>query len=371
MTNSEACVTLNLVSGIGPTKIQGLLDIFGNYSDILEQSKQELAKVYGISEKLANSIIEVNNSDALEKEMNLIERAGTQIITLIDDDYPEPLKEIFNPPLCLYIRGNVSVLKTQCIAIVGSRRISSYGSRMAQHLSEAASYAGWTVVSGLAYGTDIIAHKATLATKGKTIAVLGGGLSRLHPQDHAHIAREILVDGAVISEFPMTMSPTRHTFPMRNRIISGLSTGVLVIEAGLNSGSLITANYAIDYGKTVFALPGQADSPMARGCNKLIKEGAILTETFDDIIEGLEFLPGFQSKRGNKPEKLETPAINNLSEIEQKIIDELSIEDISVDTLSNSTQLAIGELLSTLMQLEIKKIIQKQNNGKYHLCSKK
>jgi DNA processing protein len=212
-----------------------------------------------------------------------------------------------------------------------------------------------TYLSGLAYGIDAISHNAVVETKGTTIAVLGGGLARIHPQDHISLAKNILeTGGAIISEFPMEFTPNRWSFPMRNRIISGLSQGLLVVEAGLRSGSLITAKCALEQGRTVFAVPGEADNPQAKGTNQLIKDGAKLTTSFDDILGEFEFLPGLQAKEHKIQQeelKLELP------EEEQTIISVLKAGALSADQLSTETNLPPGALLALLMKLEMKKLI--------------
>ena len=237
---------------------------------------------------------------------------------------------------------------------------------MARHLSEAAAYAGWKVVSGLAYGVDAEAHQATLDAGGITVAVLGGGLARIHPQDHTPLAREICErGGALVSEYPMNFPVSRQSFPRRNRIISGLSQAVVVVEAGLNSGALLTANIALEQGRTVFAVPGQADNPQAKGCHQLIKNGAKLTETFDDVMEDFEFLPGFGSVREGTesytPEldfEIKNIPFEGLEDNEQLIVKSLNDGEKSLDQLSGSTGIQTGKLLSLMMKLEIRKLVK-------------
>jgi len=272
MTDREAYIILNIISGIGPARVRSLSEHFGSVAQILDASKKELKTVDGIGETLAEAISSWKSDSNYEAEMKLTEKAGVEIITLADEDYPAPLKEVHDAPLCLYVRGRLPSWNEPMLGIVGSRRITNYGKSMAEHLSRSAVYAGWTVVSGLAYGTDAVAHKTAVDSGGRTIAVLGGGLARIFPQEHIPLAKSIIEkDGAVISEFPMEFSPNRRSFPMRNRIISGLSKGVLVIEAGTTSGALITAKFALEQNRLVFAVPGQADNPQARGCNALIR----------------------------------------------------------------------------------------------------
>ncbi len=369
MNEKEAIILLNLINGLGPIKAKALIDAFQLPSKIFQQSKINLIKVKGISAKLADKILAPENETILKNELITVQNCGVTLLTIMDEEYPDILKEIYDAPLCLYIRGDISILKSNCIGIVGSRRISGYGSKMTRFLSESAGYAGWTVVSGLAYGADIIAHRGALDAQGKTIAVLGGGLAKIHPQDHIPTAKLIVDNGCVISEFPMQMNPTRQTFPMRNRIISGLSQGTIVIEAGISSGSLITANFANEQNRTVFAVPCQADSSTGRGCNELIKKGAKLIENFDDVLEEFEFVPNLQSYRKKEKEEIEEPELGfelELSDEEQKIIDAISLEPLSLEKLVEKTNIPVGNLLSITMQMEIKKII-KQEDRKYKI----
>lgn len=355
MTDRTALIILNMISGIGPIRVRELCSLFGSPSKILSLTREELAAAPNIGKKLAVDISSWGKNIDYEKEIDMAEKAGVKIITSIDDEYPGLLKEIYDPPLCLYVRGDLPENTDENIGIVGSRRVTNYGSRIGKHLAEAASFAGWTVVSGLAYGIDAIAHQAVVEAKGKTIAVLGGGLARVHPQDHVPLAKKIIeTGGAVISEFPMEFSPNKWSFPMRNRIISGLAQGVIVVEAGLRSGSLITSKCALDQGRMVFAVPGQADNPQAKGTNQLIKTGAKLTESFDDVLEEFEFLPGLQAQEHKiQQEELKL----DLPEEEQAILNALSKGALSADQLTTETNIPPGALLSQLMKLEMKKLV--------------
>lgn len=356
MTDRNALIILNMISGIGPVRVRELSSLFGSPAKILSSSREQLASAPNIGKKIAEDIYSWQKTIEYEKELELAEKAGVKIITYLDDEYPELLKEIYDPPLCLYVRGNLSANTARNIGIVGSRRITNYGSRIGKHLSEAASFAGWNVVSGLAYGMDAIAHQAVVDANGITIAVLGGGLARIHPQDHIPLAKKIIEkNGAVISEFPMEFSPNKWSFPMRNRIISGLSQGVIIVEAGLRSGSLITAKCALDQGRTVFAVPGQADNPQAKGTNQLIKNGAKLTESFDDVLEEFEFLPGLHTQQEKIQQK--EIEINDISEEEKAILTALSRGNLSADQLAAETNIPTGALLSNLMKMEIKRMV--------------
>ncbi len=374
MTDRDAYIILNLISGIGPARVRTMRECFGSVTGILEASKKDLKSVDGIGETLAEAIASWKKNLDCEKEMKLADKAGVEIITLADDKYPAQLREVHDAPLCLYVRGKLPSGNEPMLGIVGSRRITNYGKSMAEHLSRSAVYAGWTVVSGLAYGTDAVAHKTVVDAGGKTIAVLGGGLARIFPQDHIPLAKSIIEkDGAVISEFPMEFAPNRRSFPMRNRVISGLSRGVLVIEAGTTSGALITAKFALEQNRLVFAVPGQADNPQARGCNALIRQGAKLTESIEDIIEEFEFLPEFSPKPNLKviDDKLFKDESNDvalkLDEDEGKIIALLQKGDASADSLAGDTGIGTGKLLSLLMKMEMKKLVSQLPGKRFSL----
>lgn len=367
MTNQEACIVLNMMSGIGPSRLNALLAFCGEPQEIFRTQQKDLASVQNISESMAEKIVNWEKYLDLEHELELAKRGGVAIITREDDEYPELLAQIHDPPICLYVRGKLPAeLSSRSLAVVGTRNVSSYGQRMAKHLAEAAAYSSFVVVSGLAYGVDAIAHRAALDAGGETVSVLGGGLARIQPQEHVPLAREIARHGAVISEFPMETNPTRHTFPMRNRIISGLCRGTLVIEAGLNSGSLITASFALEQGRTVFAVPGQADNPQAAGCNRLIRQNAVLTETFDDILEEFDFLPGFGHHENMLREEEAAAAFlsgggeeNSISSEAAKILDLLQKGDASIDELSAALECSAAEISASLIGLELLRRVRK------------
>ncbi|MBU8902092.1 MAG: DNA-processing protein DprA, partial [Victivallales bacterium] len=301
------------------------------------------------------------------------QQSGTQIVTMADAEYPEILKGIYDPPLCLYVRGKLPDFSYNSLAVVGSRRATIYGRKMAKHLSEEAVLAGWKVISGLAFGIDAIAHQATVDAGGVTIAVLGGGLARIHPQEHVQLARDIIeTGGALISEFPMKFPVSRQSFPRRNRIVSGLSQAVLIIEAGLKSGALITANLAMEQGKDVFAVPGHVDNPQAKGCHKLIKQGAKLTEDFNDILDDYDFLPGFarmdeisEESAAAPNEIVETAKPANMSDDEYQIIQLLQGEAKSFDYLSATTNIQVSSLNGLLTKMAMKMMLV-QHPGKIY-----
>jgi len=371
MTNQEACIVLNMLPGIGSARLNALLAFCGEPQEIFSTPQTALASVQGISESMAEKIANWEKYIDLNHELELAKRGGVEIITREDEEYPELLKEIHDPPICLYIRGKLpDELSSRALAVVGTRNVTNYGQRMAKHLSEAAAYSSFVVVSGLAFGVDAIAHRAALDAGGETVSVLGGGLARIQPQEHVPLAREIARHGAVISEFPMETNPTRHTFPMRNRIISGLSRGTLVIEAGLSSGSLITASFALEQGRTVFAVPGQADNPQAAGCNRLIRQNAVLTETFDDILEEFDFLPGLGRHENMLREDEASVSLldgedSSISSEAAKILDLLQKGDASVDELSAALDCPAAEISASLIGLELLRRVKKEGL-KYH-----
>jgi DNA processing protein len=372
VTDHEAYVLLNFVSGIGTAKFRGLNEIFGSPSAIFAQSAARLAGIKGISQKLANALADPENSTKLQKEFELAAKGGTRIITLADPEYPECLRNIYDPPFCLYVRGNLPELGDGCIAIVGSRRPSRYGRKMTEHLTSQAVGAGWKVISGLAYGIDAVAHKATVDCGGITVAVLGGGLMRVHPQDNIPLARSIVESGgAIVSEFPMEYPVNRQSFPRRNRIVAAMGAATLVVEAGLNSGALITADLAAEQGRSVFAVPGQADNELARGCHKLIRQGAKLTEDFEDILNDFEFLPGLGYNTRETPLGYNATVGDHttidLDPLGQRIVGLLETEEKAFDTLIAELEINAAELMSALMKLELQMVISQAPGRLYSL----
>lgn len=367
----EGCIVLNLLSGIGPARVNQLIASFGSVSAIFGASAATLCRIRGMNEELAERILDWPKHADLERELELAEKGGATILTRFDPEYPAMLKEIRDAPLCLYLRGTLPPeLSTRSLAVVGTRNASLYGRKMARHLAESAAYSGWVTVSGLAVGIDAVAHRATLDAGGKTVAVLGGGLARLHPIENAPLAREIANSGgAVVTEFPMTFAPTRRTFPMRNRIISGLSLGVLVVEAGLNSGSMITAAHALEQGRRIFAVPGEADHVNANGCNALIRQGAVLVETFEHVVEEFDFLPGLDrgSFRETSSDDDSDPrfAASMLSSLDEDLLAALSAGALTVDELSARTNAAPSDVMSALIALEILHCVRKNPDGTF------
>jgi len=353
-------VALNLISGIGKIIFTRLLQHFGTASNVLKASYQDLIKIRGIGDKIAKEIISLKDGKLIEQELRLIRENNVEILTLDSPDYPELLKAIYNPPPVLYVKG---ILKNigSCIAIVGSRTPTYYGKNIAEKLTRELVIRGFTIVSGMARGIDTISHIAAIEEGGKTVAVLGSGLKVIYPQENSKLMEKISQSGAVISEFPMNMPPHRENFPVRNRIISGLSLGTLVIEASEKSGALITAKQALEQGREVFAIPGNVNSKNSKGTNSLIKEGAKLVEDVNDIISELK-IPSKQIKQKIN-ERVNKEAPKNLSSDEMTIYSLLDENPLHIDVIAKESKLPVNKVSAILLSLEMNGII-KQEAGK-------
>ncbi|MEA2069151.1 MAG: DNA-processing protein DprA [Verrucomicrobiota bacterium] len=357
MEQRSAYIVLNMIEGLGPVSVRRLVDCLGSPKAILEADREALMEARGIGEKVALKIIVQRDSIDFEAEIDKAADLGARIITPEDDEYPDALKAIHDPPLALYVLGRILPKDSKAIAIVGSRSTSHYGLTAADRLAYQLGQTGFTVISGLARGTDTAAHSGALKGGGRTIAVLGGALDCLYPPENGELAQKISKSGAVVSEYPMGRKADRMTFPYRNRIISGMSMGVLVTESAIKGGSMHSAEAAMEQGRTVFALPGRIDTPGARGPHMLIKNGAKLVERIDDILEEYEFLI--------PPEELETPQDEiaarpdvPLSEEESKVVEALWQEPLDIDSLARKVGMKSHELSSLLLGLEMKRVIK-------------
>lgn len=362
MLDREACIAANLIAGIGFVKYTALSRAFGSPAGIPHRTLNEYLAVPGIGQALAEKLFSFDFEGETAREMELADRAGVRIITLFDENYPAVLRNLYDPPLCLYVRGRLPAFPDNAAAIVGSRRMTSYGERMTRIIAEGAVSAGFVIVSGLAFGVDTAAHLAAVENRGITAAVLGGGLMHLHPRENTELARRIVeTGGALVSEFPMDMPVSRTTFPRRNRIVAGLCAATIVTEAGADSGSLITARLALEAGRDVYAVPGRADTPCSKGCHQLIREGAGLIEDFGDVMAGLNsgLLPIFRSNSGQKECRSGDaggfPA--DLSPEAQRVWGMLEHEK-PLDTLLAESGYDSGTLLAILMRLEMKLLVE-------------
>jgi DNA processing protein len=279
------------------------------------------------------------------------------VVTQADAEYPAALRTLYDPPLVLYVKGAFDPRDARSVAIIGTRTPSYYGREMAKKLSYQLAYAGLTVVSGLARGVDTAAHEGALAAKGRTIAVIGAGLAELYPPENAELADRIAASGAVMSEFPIDTKPDRQTFPIRNRVVTGCSFGVLVVEAGANSGALISANQAAEQGRTLYAVPGRIDQPGCLGSNRLIQQGAKLVISVEDILDDLPMV------FAKSPDLPSAPPVADLTEAQQKVMDALGREELPLDTIIATSGLTAAAVSSTLLALEIRRLV-KQLPGK-------
>lgn len=353
MTSREALIALNMIEHVGPVRLRKLLEHFGEPAGILCASKRALQQVHGIGEDVADSISNWEGGIDLDGELKRIQEFGCRVISQEDEEYPESLRQIYDPPIVLYVRGQLTAKDKNAVALVGSRQMTSYGSEAGRKLAYQLAYVGVTVVSGAARGIDTAAHQGALAAKGRTVAVLGTGINIIFPSENATLFERIAENGAVITQFPFNRQADKQSFPIRNRIVAGMTLGTVVVEAHLTSGALITANFATEYGRQVFAVPGRIDSPRSKGCHELIKRGAKLCEGPEDILSEFEYLfPGTNRTEG------ELPAIT-LSETEQKVYDSLEEqEETSIDEIIRASRLAPSTVSVALLGLEMKRLIR-------------
>src|SRR5689334_15213473 len=323
MDPKEALVALNMIEHVGPVRVRQLLEHFGDAPAILRSSKSQLLQVRGIGEETAEAIANWENSVDLSNELNRIHQYGCHILTQADGDYPELLRQIYDPPIVLYVKGALTSRDKNAVAIVGSRQNTHYGLEVARKLSYQLAYLGVTVVSGGARGIDTAAHQGALTAKGRTIAVLGTGINLVVPPENANLFERIASNGAVMTQFPFNRNGDRQSFPIRNRIVAGMTLGTVVVEANLTSGALITANMAVEAGRLVFAVPGRIDSPRSKGCHDLIKKGAKLCEGAEDILSEFEYLFPASNRPPGAGETGALPALS-LSENEKMAYDALS-----------------------------------------------
>ena len=345
---------------MGPVRLRKLLEVFGEPERVLSAKRDELRRIDGIGNEVAEQISNWESVVDLGAELKRVSDFGASVITQTSPMYPTSLREIHSPPIVLYVWGELQERDRHAIGIIGSRRTTHYGTESAKKLSYQLAYAGLTVISGLARGIDTAAHQGALAAKGRTVAVIGSGLSRLYPPENAGLAEKIRNgNGAILSEFSMEIEPDRQTFPMRNRIISGWSQGILIVEAGLNSGALITASQAIEQGRSVYAVPGHINAPSAMGSNRLIQQGAKLVMDASDILDDLQIL-----LPESKPIANAVRPLPELSESERSVYDAIEASETAIDVIATKCNLPSPTVSSVLLRLELKRLV-KQLPGKY------
>jgi DNA processing protein len=361
MNSTEACIALNMLPTMGPVRLRKLLQVFEQPEQILCAKRDQLRKVEGIGKEVVDQISNWESIVDLPAELKRIKDFGAAVITQSSPSYPKPLREIHAPPIVLYVWGEIQERDHHAIGIIGARRTTHYGSESAKKLAYQLAYAGLTVISGLARGIDTAAHQGALAAKGRTVAVIGSGLSQLYPPENLALAEKIRNgNGAIVSEFSMLIEPDRQTFPMRNRIISGWSHGILVVEAGANSGALITASQALEQGRAVYAVPGHINAPSAIGSNRLIQQGAKLVMDANDILDDLQIL---LPETKPSPEAAARP-LPPLSDEERRVYDAIEASETPIDDIATKCNLPTGTVSSTLLALELKRLV-KQLPGKY------
>lgn len=363
MTRTEAYLALNLLPKIGPIRVRRLLETFETPERILKAKVSEILQIDGFGHDLAETVADWESRVDLLREQRRIKEENLTLLTLEDALYPKLLREIYDPPTVLYVRGQITERDHQGIAIVGSRHATHYGLSMTKKLAFQIAYAGYTVISGLARGIDTAAHEAALASKGRTIAVIGSGIGKLYPAENQALADKIAEQGAVVSEFPVDYPPDKQSFPLRNRIVSGWSCGIIVAEAPVRSGSLITAQQAADQGRTVYAVPGNVDRPTSHGCNRLIQQGARLIMDGADVLDDLMML--FPTSTQLPTTAAIAPHVV-LQRDEETVYEVLSSEELHINEITLRCGLAMSMVSASLMKLEMKRLI-KPLPGKFYV----
>ncbi len=350
-------VRLSLVDGVGPRIRRRLLDRFGDPRAALAAAPSELREVEGVGAKLTERIIRAANEIDAEGEIAYCCDRGIAILTEAHAEYPRTLREIPDPPGLLFVRGSLKPADALAIGIVGTRHGTAYGLRQAERLAASLARAGLTIISGLARGIDAAAHRGALGAGGRTLGILASGVLNIYPPEHDKLADQVAEHGAVISEQPPRSAPLAGTFPQRNRIISGMSLGVIVVEAAERSGALITARHAVEQGRDVFAVPGNVDSRASRGCHRLLRDGAILVESADDVLEALG--PLVEAAPRDDGRTVHHPAELLLNDIEQKVLDSIRGEATSIDEIVVQCGLPVPQVLAALSVLEMRHLTRR------------
>lgn len=366
-------IALNMIPGVGGATFRRLVDFFGSPGVALKASLNDLNRIRGLTPAVCKYIVDHRDKLPVERELKIVEQRGCKIITIQDESYPANLKAIYDPPQLLYVKGDLLPADVLAVSVVGTRSASPYGKAVAEQFGNQLVARGVTVVSGMAYGIDTAAHTGALDGGGRTIAIMGNGLDVVYPARNLKLMERIIDSGAVVSEFPMGMKPLRNNFPRRNRVVSGMSLGTLVVEAPKRSGALITASYALDQDREVFAVPGQIFSEMSGGTHDLIKQGAKLVETWEDVVEELptpvrsEILERLAAAAQPSAGQEALPLVENLSATEQAVFGILKVDEaVHVDQVVEASGLNPSDVLAVLFGLEMKGLIR-QLPGKFFL----
>jgi DNA processing protein len=359
VTSRKYWVGFNVVPAIGPAKVRALLDYFGDLETAWQAGAGNL-KQAGLDRRAINNLIKMRAQLDLDAEMERLERHQITFLTWEDDQYPSLLRQIYGPPPVLYVRGTLLPDDEWAVAVVGTRKATMYGKQVAQTLSQAIARSRVTVVSGLARGIDTTAHQAALDAGGRTIAVLACGLDRVYPSENRNLARTIIEHGALVSDYPLGTRPDAKNFPPRNRIISGLSLGVVVVEAGIGSGALITVDFAAEQGREVFAVPGNILNRSSRGCNRLIHDGAKMVLGVEDILEELNLTMIEQHT--------EMRTVLPADATEASLLGLVSDAPLHVDEICRQSRLPIHQVSSTLAMMELKGMVRQVGGMHYILA---
>jgi len=356
MDDRKYWIGFNLIKGVGAVRMQGLVAYFGDLESAWRADPADLAEA-GLGSKVIERVIQAREKVDLDQLWAKIESQGIKILTWQDEAYPQRLKEIDQPPPVLYIRGEYLPDDLFAVAVVGTRRVTPYGRQITEEISSYLAANGMTVVSGLARGVDVIAHQAALKAGGRTIAVLGSGVDRIYPPEHRGLAEKMMERGAIISDYAPGTPPDASNFPPRNRIISGLSLAVVVVEAGETSGALITAEFAAEQGREVFAVPGSILAPQSKGTNKLIQSGALPLLSASDLMQALDLTRAGEQKAARR--------ILPADETEARLLNVLGSEPLHVDEIRNQAELPIEKVSATLALMELKGMVRQVGGMKY------
>ena len=360
MSDLETWIALSMVPEIGPVTFRRLLTVYGEPASVFDAPLREISNVEGVGERRAKNIREFRAWKNVKKHLTCLDEIHARAVTFRDPEYPQLLREIESAPVLLYVRGTLKQEDRFAIAIVGSRKTSHYGREVAGKLSSELSASGFTIVSGMARGIDTISHTGSLQAGGRTIAVLGSGVDTIYPPENRGLADRIAASGCVVTEFPVGGKPNKENFPKRNRLISGLSLGVLVVEATRESGSLITATCALEQNREVFAVPGSILSPNSSGTNDLIQRGAKLVQKAEDIIG--ELAPML---KGYVKAKAQDPIV--MTDEEKRLCDILTGEPQHIDMISRELAQPPSRLLASLLNLELKGIVRQTEGKRFYL----
>ena len=351
-------VAFNQVKGIGAVRLRALLDYFGNL-EVAWQAPADALTAVGLTQRIVENILAARSGSLLEKTWALIEQKNIQVLTWEDETYPRRLKEIDQPPPVLYVRGSITEQDEWAVAIVGTRRVTGYGRQVTEEVAAFLAQNGITVVSGLARGVDAVAHETCLNAGGRTIAVLGNGVDRVYPPEHAALAKKMLEQGAVVSDYAPGTPPDAANFPPRNRIISGLCMATVVVEAGETSGALITANFAANQGRDVFAVPGNITAPQSKGTNRLIRDGAQPLLRPEDILESLQL--------EQVPQKQNARRLMPADDLEKQLLGVLADEPLHVDEICVRSALPVDKVSAALTMMELKGMVRHVGGMSYSM----